>query len=277
MPDNSTFFLASDGTKLHTQSWNILKPKAVVALVHGFGEHIGRYNHFAEFLNAEGYAVQGIDMRGHGKSDGKRGHTPKYDAFLDDLEIFIELVKKNNPNLPLFLYGHSMGGAIVLNYATQRKSKLKGVIASAPLIQLSFKPNPVTLFLGKQLRKLVPTFTQSGGVEVNNLSRDKEIVAKYKADPLVHNKVSAEQGMALLENGEKLNQFSGKMPVPTLILHGTDDKLTSFSASEAFTKRVSGDVTFKKYEGLYHELHNEPEKKEVLKYISVWLNSKLKI
>ena len=276
MLDNTTFLVGSDGIKLHTQSWNILKPKAVVVLVHGFGEHIGRYHDFAEFFNAEGFAVQGIDMRGHGKSDGKRGHTPNYNAFLDDLEIFIELVKKNYPNYPMFLYGHSMGGAIVLNYVTQRVSKLTGVIASAPLILLSFKPNPVTLFLGKQLRKLIPTFTQSGGIIVENLSRDKEIVEKYKADPLVHNKVSAEQGIAMLENGEKLNQFSAKMPIPTLILHGTADKLTLFSASEAFAKRVSGDVTFKEYKGFYHELHNEPEKKEILKYVSDWLNSKLK-
>ena len=277
MTENSTFFLSSDGTKLHTESWKIINPKAVIALVHGFGEHIGRYAHFAKFFNTEGFAVQGIDVRGHGKSDGRRGHTPNYDIILDDLDIFLASVKNNNPNLPVFLYGHSMGGAIVLNYVTKRKSKLAGVIASAPLIHLSFKANPVTLFFGKQLRKLIPTFTQKGGVIADNISRDKEVVAKYQVDPLVHNKVSAEMGLALIENGEKLNQFSGKMPVPLLIMHGTGDKLTSFSASEEFSKRVSGDITFKKYDVLYHELHNEPEKMEVFKDVLSWMNSKLKV
>ena len=167
-----------------------------------------------------------------------------------------------------------MGGAIALNYVIQRNPDIAGLIATAPLIQLSFKPNPFTVFLGKMMRKVAPTFTQPGGVTTDHLSRDKEIVAKYIADPLVHNKVTAELGMAILENGEKLNQFSGKMPIPTLLLHGSDDKLTSCAATEAFSKRITGDVTFKKFNGLYHEIHNEPEKQEVLSYILGWLDSK---
>ena len=274
MSETKTFIVAKDSTKLYTQSWNLLKPKAVIALVHGFGEHISRYDHVANFFNRNEYAVQGMDFRGFGQSDGKRGHTPSYNTFLDDLDIFIADVKKNHPNLPVFLYGHSMGGAIVLSYIIERNPALAGVIASAPLIELAFKPNPITLFLGKMLRKMAPAFTQPGGVNPNHLSRDKEVVSKYIADPLVHNKISSEAGMGILERGAFLNNFSGKMPIPTLILHAIEDKLTSFPASEAFSKRVSGDVTFKKFQGLYHEIHNEPEKQEVLSYILGWLDSK---
>ncbi len=275
MPAIKTFLVAKDGIKLYTQSWNLLKPKAVIALVHGFGEHIGRYEHVANFFNRNGYGVEGMDFRGFGQSEGKRGHTPSYNTFLDDLDIFIADVKKNHSNLPVFLYGHSMGGAIVLSYEIERNSKLSGVIASGPLIELAFKPNPVTLFAGKLFRKLAPTFTQTGGVVPNLISRDPEVVAKYIADPLIHNKITAEAGIGILERGAFLNNFSGKMPMTTLILHGTDDKLTSFPASEAFAKRLTGDVTFKKFQGLYHEIHNEPEKQEVLSYILGWLDSKI--
>ena len=273
--EKTTTIAAKDGIELFMRSWTPPQYKAIVALVHGFGEHSGRYQYVADVLNKNGYAVIALDLRGHGKSGSSRGHTPSNDTTYDDVELFVAHAKKTlGDQLPFFLYGHSMGGNFVMNTLLRRHTEgVTGAILTGPLFSLNFKPNPVLVFLGKGLRYIAPKLPQPGGVKTDGLSRDKSVVQAYIDDPLVHGTITAVAGMNLLDSSKFLNTYEGSVPVPTLIMHGTDDFLTSQPASEAFANRVKGDITYKKWEGFYHEIHNEPEKAQVLEEIVLWLNA----
>jgi alpha-beta hydrolase superfamily lysophospholipase len=274
--ENTTTIAAKDGLELFIRSWIPPQYKAVIALAHGFGEHTGRYQHVADFLNANGYAVVGIDHRGHGKSGGKRGHSPSFEMTLDDMELFIAHAKKvTNDKLPFFLYGHSMGGNFVLNTLLRRNPKgIAGAVTTGPLVSLAFKPNAVLVFLGRFLRTIAPMFSQPGGVKTEHLSRDKSVVTAYINDPLVHGTITSAAGMDLLEASEFLDTYAGALPVPTLIMHAGEDFLTSQPRSEAFAQRItSNNLTYRKWDGLYHEIHNEPEKAQVLGELLTWLDA----
>jgi alpha-beta hydrolase superfamily lysophospholipase len=266
---------AKDGNSIHIHSWIPPQYQAAICLVHGFGEHGGRYAHVADFFNKNGYALVAMDNRGHGKSGGKQGHAPSFDSYLDDIDTFLTAAKQEFGNKPLFLYGHSMGGNLVLNFVLRRNpSILRGVIASGPWIRLAFEPKPFLLILGKIMRFIYPKFTQDSGLVQSHISKDPSVVETYSKDPLVHGKITASAGVGLTENAAFLNEFAGKMPIPTLIMHGDEDLLTSQPASEEFAKRVSGDVTYRKWTGMYHEIHNEPDKAQVFDVTLNWLNSK---
>ncbi len=271
MAETTQNLTSKDGLILFSRTWLAENPKAVIALVHGFGEHCGRYAHVAKFFNDNGYSVFAFDNRGHGKSEGKRGHAPSYDSYLYDIDLFLDYVIAQSTGKPIFLYGHSMGGNLVLNYVLKRKTTLKGVIASGPWIQLAFQPKPILVTVGKLMRSVVPGFTQDSGLVQSHISKDPAVVEAYKNDPLVHGKITASASIGLLEAAAFLNSYAGEMPVPTLIMHGDEDLLTSQPASEEFAKRVGGSVTYKKWKGMYHEIHNEPQKIEVLNYTLGWL------
>lgn len=271
---------AADGTgkniKIYGKAWQPdTTPRAVILLVHGLGEHISRYGHVANFFVSKGIAFMGNDRRGHGKSEGKKGHTKSMVYFLYEIDQLIEEAKTRYPNVPIFLYGHSMGGNLVLNYLLRKKDiAVKGVIATGSAIRLAFEPSKIMVAIGKIARRIKPDFTQSNQLEVNHISRDKTVVQNYINDPLVHDKLTSETGLGLLEWGEWLrnNAALATAQVPTLIMHGGSDKLTSATGSREFAERLKGDVTYKEWNGLYHEIHNEPEQEQVFKYTLDWLN-----
>lgn len=266
---------AKDGIQLFVRENTPPQYKAIICIVHGFGEHGGRYAHVADFFNKQSFAVLAIDNRGHGKSEGKRGHAPSFDSYLDDIDVFLTDTKKRLNDVPMFLYGHSMGGNLVLNYVISRQpSFLRGLIAASPWIRLAFEPKPIMITMGKLMRSIFPTFTQDSGLDASTVSRDKAVVAAYVNDPLVHSKITAAAGMAITDAAAFLNTYSGAMPIPTLMVHGTEDKLIAQAASEAFAQRVAN-IEYKKYEGLFHETHNEPEKLTVLNDVLIWINSQL--
>ena len=274
MAETTKNLTAKDGIELFIRENIPPQYKAMICIVHGFGEHSGRYAHVADFFNKNGYAVLAMDNRGHGKSGGKRGHTPSFDTYLDDIDMFLNYAKTKNESVPLFLYGHSMGGNLTLNYVIQRQPKiLRGLIATSPWIRLAFEPKPILITMGKLMRSIFPTFTQDSGLDVNGISRDKAVVDAYINDPLVHSKITASAGMGMTDSAAFLNTYKGQMSIPTLIVHGTNDKLISQAASEEFANRVTN-IDYKKWVG-YHETHNEPEKMDVLQDILQWVNAKI--
>ena len=275
MAETTKNLTAKDGIELFIRENIPPQYKGMICIVHGFGEHSGRYAHVADFFNKNGYAVLAMDNRGHGKSGGKRGHTPSFDTYLDDIDMFLNYAKTKNESVPLFLYGHSMGGNLILNYGIQRQPKiLRGLIATSPWIRLAFEPKPILITMGKLMRSIFPTFTQDSGLDVNGISRDKAVVDAYINDPLVHSKITASAGMGMTDSAAFLNTYKGQMSIPTLIVHGTNDKLISQAASEEFANRVTN-IDYKKWVGLYHETHNEPEKMDVLQDILQWVNAKI--
>jgi acylglycerol lipase len=264
--------------KIFAQGWlPDNQTKAVMILIHGMGEHSSRYEHVAEFLCSKGYAVLSCDRVGHGKSEGRRGHVDKYDYLLDDIIKLQSEAEKKFPGTPVILYGHSMGGGLVLNYLIKNPDNgFKAVVASAPALLLAFEPPALKLSLGKIMRGIYPGFTQKNEINPNHLSRDKEIVEKYIQDPLVHNLISAETALGLIEWGKNAIERVKKVAIPVLLMHGDADQLTSHKGTEIFSKNAEGDVTLKIWLDMYHEIHNELEKQSVLDYMLEWMDSKLK-
>lgn len=264
----------SDGLNIHGKKWETSMPiKAVICLMHGMGEHINRYNHVAEMFTTNGYAVIGCDQRGHGKSAGQRGHFPDFDTFLNDVDALLKAASTHFPATKQILYGHSMGGNLVANYLLRRQPKIAGAILSSPYFQLAFQPAPAKLKVGRLLKGILPFLSMSSGLDSSAISRDVEEVKKYNDDPLVHDKVSAKMGIEMIETGQWAIDNADKLSIPTLLYHGTADRLTSHHGSELFAEKAGKLVTFISLEGLYHETHNEPEKREVFKKIILWLNN----
>ncbi len=264
---------ASDGIEIYGQCWlTDAKPKAVIGIVHGMGEHSGRYAHVAAYLVENDYSVIAYDHRGHGKSGGKRGHTPSYDLLLDGIANLLTQADTIAPGAPKFIYGHSMGGNLVLNYALRRKPAIAGVIASSPWLKLAFEPPKFEVALGRFVNNIFPGFTQSTKLDVNAISRDKKVVDAYVNDPLVHDKISARFFVEVYAAAAWALEHASEMKLPLLLFHGTEDQLTSPEGSKEFAEKVKENCTFRLWDGFYHETHNEPEKEEVLKYIATWLN-----
>lgn len=266
-----------DKTTFFGQYWQVPNAKAIVILVHGMGEHSGRYADFVvPELNAAGYHVLSFDHFGHGKTPGKRGHCPNYEAVLNSVESAIAKAQGFFGNeLPYFLYGHSMGGNVVANFILRRKHPFKGVILSSPMLRIAFEPPAWKMIAGNLLRNFYPGFQESTGLDGSAISRDQDAVAKYTNDPLVHSKVTINFSLPFFEAGEYAIDHANLIKTPTLLLHGDADAITSHEASEEFAKNGGKVVTFKSYAGAYHELHNEPEKKDVLDTITSWINKQI--
>lgn len=267
------FTKQADNLPFYFQGWQPeTAPKAVVCLVHGLGEHTGRYAHVAAALNDAGYAVLGFDLRGHGKSGGRRGHTPSYDTLMDDIGRLLDEAATRYPGLPRFLYGHSLGGNLVLTYALRRRAAIAGVISTSPGLRVANPLPAAQLALAKVMNKLYPSLQMANGLALDGLARDPEVIRAYTGDPLVHNKISVRLAMGMFEAGEWVIAHAAEFPVPLLLMHGTADKLTSAPASQEFAAKAGSVCTLKLWEGFYHETHNEPEKAEVLGFMIDWLD-----
>lgn len=264
-----------DDLTLFGQGWEPeIKSQAVVCLVHGLGEHSGRYAHLGEVLTASGYALLAFDLRGHGKSQGRRGHSPSIEAFIDDIAHLLVEANQRYSNLPCFLYGHSLGGILVLNYALRRKPNLTGVVASAPGLRTALESQTTKVFFARVMGSLLPGLTIPSGLDPETISRDPAVVQDYINDPLVHDRLSLGLAKNLLQAIGWIFEHAGEFPVPLLLMHGTGDKLAFPAGSQEFASLVPGDCTIKLWDGLSHEIHNEPEKGEVIAYLVGWLNNK---
>ncbi|MGQ0700688.1 MAG: lysophospholipase [Panacagrimonas sp.] len=271
------------GKKKHTifhQSW--LPPKksikAVVVIAHGLGEHGGRYAHVAEALVGIGCAVYAIDHRGHGKStDGGTAFVDSFSNVVEDMDQLVELAKREQPKKPLFLLGHSMGGALSLSYTLKHGDKLTALILSGPAVALDGAP-PMMKPLSKFLSMLAPKLGMFG-IDPSLVSRDKDAVAAYANDPLnAHGKVPARTLGEIVKFVEWLPAVLSVIKLPVLILHGSADKLAGVAGSEMVLKKLgSKDKTLKIYDGLEHEIFNElpADRAIVLKDLTDWVGVRI--
>ena len=226
----------------------------------------------AEAFSEAGYAMQAFDLRGHGQSTGQRGHTPQYTSLMDDIADFVEDAQKRYPGLPVFLYGHSMGGNLAMNYALRFPLGLKAVISTGPWLKLAFEPPAVQVFAVKLLNNLAPSMSIESNLDVASLSRDPEVVKKYQTDPLVHSKVSFRLFSAITSAGIWALEHASELKIPMLLMHGSGDKITSATASREFARQAGKLVTLRIWDGMYHEIHNEPEKAEVIQTMVAWMD-----
>lgn len=267
---------SADGLDIYGQYWRTDGPeKGLIALVHGFGEHSGRYGHVAAAFNGRGYSVFTFDHRGHGKSGGQRGHTPSYEHLMKDLDIFLDKAADLFPGVPVILYGHSMGGNIVTNYLLSREPELAGAVVTGPFYRTAEPPPAFQIALGKVMDRIWGAFPDRAKLDASFISRDREVVDRYTNDPMVHNKISARMGLALIDRGAYAIEHASEIGLPLYIIHGSDDKLTDPQGSRDFVKNAGDNVKLEILDGFYHEVHNDPGKEGVLDKIIAWCDQLL--
>lgn len=248
----------------------------VIAMIHGLGEHIGRYDEWAAKFQEYNYAFCGFDLYGHGQSDGKRGSMPSMDFLFDSIDCFLENLEKEFAGKPIVLYGHSMGGNIVANYMIKRKPQIAGVILTSPWLLLAKKPPLFQFLLAKLMIKIYPNYGDKTGLDANLISRIPEEVAKYKSDKLVHRSITPGLFVPLYFLGESAIKHANKIKnIPIFIAHGTDDKLTSYKGSESFAKN-NQNATLKLFENARHELHHDVCAQELFENQLDWLSANVK-
>lgn len=247
-------------------------PVGTIGIVHGQSDHSGRFAHVADFLCANHYSIMAVDLPGHGRSGGKRGHIDTFGDYIETVDRMVEALQNLQPGKPVYLYGHSMGGNVVLNYMLSGRYQVNGCVVTSPWIRLAFEPPKWKQSLGKFVRNIYPSLQQPTGLDAALLSHDETVVAAYKSDPLVHGKISSAAFFEILEHGEIILSPDRKFTQPIFLAHGTGDKITDFTASRELASLHPDIISYKEFDGLFHELHNEPGKQTLLQDILHWLN-----
>lgn len=259
-----------DGLTLHTRSWVPDDPQRGILIVHGLGEHSGRWDHVAAFFVERGYAVSSFDLRGHGESEGVRAYANSFDDFIDDVAGIVTsgLVRTD---LPWVLYGHSLGGLISAYYLAGDGPHPNAAVLSAPALGADV---PGALRVAAQLLgRVTPKWAMTNSIKGEQLSRDEAVGEAYFADPLVYTKATTRLGMELFAAQDRSRDVMMAIDTPTLVIHGGDDALVPPSASAPLAAVES--VDRKVYPGLRHEMHNEPEQVQVLSEVSAWIDATL--
>jgi acylglycerol lipase len=261
-----------DGVELFASKNPVDHPKAVVVLVHGLAEHSGRYDHVAARLNTFGYSVYRFDNRGHGRSGGERGFIGDYQLFLEDADTIVRGARQENPGIPVFMLGHSMGGFITACYGLKYPDRLSGqVLSGAGVILVPAVKDYEFFDFDAAPHTLVPNSLTA------SVSRDPEVVKAYVDDPLVLKEFTFKLiGEIAIKGAKRIMETMGAYRYPCLILHGGDDQLVPADASKYFYEHISsGDKQLKIYDGLFHEILNEPEKEIVLEDIHQWIEMRI--
>jgi alpha-beta hydrolase superfamily lysophospholipase len=269
-------WLSFDKLSMYSQTWaSTGSVRAVINLVHGLGEHSGRYGNWASQFTDNGYCFRSFDLRGHGKSGGKRGFSSNYSNLLTDIHCFLQNGRDEFPSLPFFLYGHSLGGNLLLNYAIRNTLNANGLIITSPWLDLVRKPSPFVLKLFTALGTILPTLRVSNGLRIEDLSRDSTVIQAYADDMLVHNRITLRLALQIFKAGAIAASSIHKINVPMLLMHGSSDQITSCKATRNFV-RYSGDKTnYIEWDGGYHELHNDMNNNIVFRSIIDWLDKQL--
>lgn len=268
MPCRESVWRAADGTYLHACAWLPAGPPvASVGVVHGLGEHIGCYTALAEALTGAGFAVIGLDLRGHGRSTGPRGHAPGFPVLLDDLSLLDAEATRLCPAHPPFLYGHSLGASLALHYALSRRPALSGVVAAAPALRLLSPPPGWKVRLGRLLCRVAPAVTFDNGLRGATTWREP--------DPLRHSRISAQLGVDLLDGGPLALAHAAEWRLPLLLMQGSDDRVIDHTALRDFAQQVPAACTLHIWDHLGHELHTDPRRDAVFAYLVHWLRAVL--
>ncbi|NNL76238.1 MAG: alpha/beta hydrolase [Desulfobacterales bacterium] len=259
LSEKTATFLSPDGVKIFYRHYPAKFERGRMVIAHGLGEHSGRYGNVIERMHSQGISVWLPDHRGHGQSEGKRGHILNFTQFLMDLRLAVELAKDDLPEaMRCFLMGHSMGGLMAIYFAQRFPELIDGVIASSPCLGMASEVPAVKAVIGSLMSYIWPGLTMGNGLDATKLSHDPDVFSGYKNDPLVHDRVSARFFTELIAAMESVYQQASKLNVPILLQIAGDDHLVSARCSKKFfNELVLQDKTLHIYEGLYHEIYNE--------------------
>ncbi len=268
-----------DGLALVRRDWPTADPRGTIVIVHGLGEHIGRYAHVAARLNAARWSVAGYDQRGHGRSPGERGRIAAGDNLLADLAAVIDAVRSETSG-PLILLGHSLGGLVVGRFVAGGLESPKpawqrdvdALVMSSPALDIGMTGAKRALLAA--LETLTPNLGIGNGLDVNGISRDAAVVAAYRADPLVHDRIAPRLIRFLADAGPLVRELAPRWRVPTLLLYAGSDRCVVPAGSAAFAALAPADVvSAHPFASLFHEIFNEPEQDEVLGVLTAWLDT----
>lgn len=272
------YFTTHDGTKLFYQWWLPDHPKAVLVVVHGMGDHSERYGPFIRYFVERGYAVALYDQRGHGRSEGLRGHVEQFQDLLQDLAIFIQKTKEAFPKAPFFLVGHSFGGQVALNFVVRYAKGLRGLILSSPNIQLTLPiPSWQKKLANWARKKTLRTMRLEHKINAKDLSHDQAVVDAYLKDPFVFSFVTCQTGALIMQNLDIMMALASRVHIPTMFMHAGSDVICSPEGTKAFYLRVPiPNKQLKIYDGMFHELFNEVGREQVFQDVETWLAVQLK-
>lgn len=251
------------------------EPRGLVVLVHGYGEHLGRYEHVIGALTGHGFAVFGLDHRGHGLSEGTRAHVERFDDFVEDLHLVVQEARDAHPVLPLFMVGHSMGSLIALRYALRHESLLHGLVVSGAALQVGDNVSPLLKAAGDVLSAVAPKLPVVPGEE-NVLSRDPAVERRLQADPLCYNgPARARLANELYRASIRTRAEVERLTLPMLIMHGAADRYTNPQGSILLYERArSGDKELKLWDNNWHEIFNDLDKEQVIAHMVRWLEAR---
>jgi len=291
------FFSAHDGLRLYYRRWTGTSgapalsgagagappsagadpSTAIIATVHGYLEHSGRYGFVGDYFAPRGFTVYGFDHRGHGQSGGTRAHVARFGDYLTDVDRYLDLIRdREGSQKNIFLVGHSMGGLVSLRYALERPERLRAIAVSSPYLGNKVNVSGAKLFAGKILSRLFPTAALDAGLDRNDLSHDAAVIAAHAADPLVLQKFTARWATEAMAAQDWCLANAHRMALPSLVMQASDDRLADPAVSRTFFERITHpDKTFKSYTGYYHELFNEVGRAEVFRDLETWLRARL--
>ncbi|MET6997312.1 alpha/beta hydrolase [Chitinophaga defluvii] len=268
-----TFTFSTQNTRFAGVTWEPPQFDKVMILVHGIGEYTARYAPVAEYFSQHGFLVTGIDHYGHGNSEGKKGASKGMNFVFDYLQAFLDKVIQKY-NKPVVLYGHSMGGGVTTGFILHRQPRIAAAVISAPMLLLPSDPSTFLKRMAGIAASIFPNIIIRQPLDINKISRDPVEVEKFKNDPLRHDKMTLLLGASMLQNGDWCLQHADRLQVPTLLMHGNADEFTNVKGSRLFAARAPRQLlTYKEWNGLYHEIHNELNKKDVWQFTLNWLQT----
>ena len=272
-------FTNKDGLEIFHQRWTVDAPRAAIIVVHGLGEHSGRYGHLLDTMADDRISFFSLDHQGHGQSGGTRGHVNDFTDYVADIRQYLdEIVAGEAAGLPLICLGHSMGGLIAALFALTYQPDISALILSAPAFIPGGKIPAIQAAAARIVSRILPRLTQSNKLNAADLSHDPETVSAYQDDPLVHDRISTRWFVSFMATAEQCLARAGELTLPLLVFHGTEDKMVSPDGSRKFFEQVKGaDKTLKLFGGLYHETMNElPKDREiVLETVADWVRNRI--
>lgn len=267
-----TFFSPTEGVRLYYEWWMPVRPKAILVVVHGLGDHAGRYGPLIRYFGQREYGVAIYDQRGHGNSSGLRGHIAHFQDLLGDLAAFVQFVKEKYPGVPVFLVGHSFGGQLALNFIVRYAKGLRGILLSSPNVQLAIKVPKWKRMLSEYGHRWFPRMRIRQEIDPVLLSHDPEIVRRYKDDPLVVRRITLQTGMEIVRNLELVMALASRIHLPAFFMHAGEDKICDPEGTRRFFRRIPvARKQLKIYDGFSHELFNEVHGEEVFKDMEHWI------
>lgn len=276
-----TQIVLSDAGERYRRSWLPPDPARVMVLVHGYAEHTGRYDEMAMYFAERGFAVHAYDQAGHGRTPGPRGHVDRFDRLVEELDRFLEAVGFEHEGLPVTLVGHSMGGLVAVATAIFRQPRISELVLSGALLQLAGSQGGVrrsiSLVLARVLSRIAPRLAFPTGLDIEGLSRDPEVIRRYREDPLVEDRMSVRFAAGMSRMVAALQGASGRLDRPVLVLHGAEDPICSRLGSQRFHAGLSSGIgersALQIYPELRHEIFQEPEREQVWQDMLDWIVS----